>query len=138
MAVYWFRRAVNEGEHAGAAFMLGDCLLDGVGVERDRSEALMWLVVAAELGHRGARSRVLATLEFDENKNYGGFTDSSRQTLVESVDNKNTENGIIQESTKIEQRFTVCGSVSRKPSLQRTPAVLARRRTIVQESRDHD
>lgn len=138
MAVYWFRRAVNEGEHAGAAFMLGDCLLDGVGVERDRSEALMWLVVAAELGHRGARSRVLATLEFDENRNYGGFTDSSRQTLVEDVNDKNIESGINQETTKIERRFTVSEDVTRKPSLQRSPVVLARRRTIVQESRNHD
>lgn len=64
--------------------MLGDCLLDGVGVERDRSEALEWLITSAELGHRGARSRVLAVLEMDPNKceDYHGFTDSSRQSLA--------------------------------------------------------
>lgn len=64
--------------------MLGDCLLDGVGIERNRSEALEWLIASAELGHRGARSRVLAVLEMDPNKceDYHGFTDSSRQSLA--------------------------------------------------------
>merc|ERR1712079_558897 len=63
--------------------MLGDCLLDGVGVERDRGEAVEWLVIAAELGHRGARSRVLAVLEKKEGVTYGLFTDASRQTLMD-------------------------------------------------------
>lgn len=139
MAVKWFRKAVSEGEHAGAAFMLGDCLLDGVGVERDRSEALMWLVVAAELGHRGARSRVLALLEFDESKNYGAFTDSSRQTLkkeegVEETDIQSSRDT----SDVIEKRFTIEGNVPMLPNPQRNPVVLTRRRTIVQQSRNHE
>jgi TPR repeat protein len=77
--------------------MLGDCLLDGVGVERDRSEALEWLITSAELGHRGARSRVLAVLEMDPNKceDYHGFTDSSRQSLATAW-----TNGKLSSSTK--------------------------------------
>ena len=34
------------------SYMLGDCLLDGEGVEMDRGLALEWLIRAAELGHR--------------------------------------------------------------------------------------
>jgi len=84
--VEYFYHAADCG-HAGAAYtILGDCVLDGIGVERDRGEALEWLVVSAELGHRGrARSRVLAVLELERGKkSYGKFTDASRQTLVEN------------------------------------------------------
>jgi hypothetical protein len=34
------------------SYMLGDCLLDGEGVEMDRGAALEWLIRSAELGHR--------------------------------------------------------------------------------------
>lgn len=34
------------------SYMLGDCLLDGEGVEMDRGSALEWLIRSAELGHR--------------------------------------------------------------------------------------
>eukprot|EP00957_Ditylum_brightwellii_P114849 8757585-Ditylum_brightwellii.AAC.1 len=80
-AVKMFERAAVEGKHSGAAYILGDCLLDGVGADVDRGQALEWLVMAAELGHRGARSRVLAVLEKKEGEDYGRFTDASRQTL---------------------------------------------------------
>ena len=94
-AAHYFRKAADCG-HAGASYMLGDCLLDGVGVERDRGEALEWLIISGELGHRGARSRVLAVLEKDEGKDFGEFTDASRQTLISEdendVEGKDSEN----------------------------------------------
>ncbi|MGL4350462.1 MAG: tetratricopeptide repeat protein, partial [Plesiomonas shigelloides] len=68
LAVTLCRRAVHLG-HAGAAYMLGECLLDGVGVERDRADALEWLVTAAELGHHLERVRVFTLL----NENYQLF-----------------------------------------------------------------
>ena len=76
--------AAAEQGHAGAMYMLGDCLLDGVGTARDRDTALAWLVAAGELGHRGARSRVLALLlpTDDALVVSGRFTDGSRQTLA--------------------------------------------------------
>ncbi len=135
IAVEYFRTAAENG-HVGAAYMLGDCLLDGVGVERDRGEALEWLVTAAELGHRGARSRVVAVLEKEEGKNYGKFTDSSRQTLI-GHDNVKFSSGTKRDnqerlySTKpvtLERRFTIGGGAM-------NPRVLARRKTIVTESR---
>lgn len=43
-SVRLFRRAAHLG-HAGAAYMLGECLLAGVGCERDREAALEWCVV---------------------------------------------------------------------------------------------
>jgi len=61
-AVKLFRQAANLG-HPGAAYMLGECLLDGVGSKRDRASALEWLVTAAELGHQRARERVLVVLQ---------------------------------------------------------------------------
>lgn len=142
MAVNYFRKAAENG-HAGAAYMLGDCLLDGIGVKRDRAEALDWLVTSAELGHRGARSRVLAVLEKNEGENYGGFTDASRQTLLSDLVERKTidekqQNLMLRDraemrkySTKpvnLERRYTIGGGA-------RNPKVLARRMTIVQESR---
>lgn len=138
-AARMFRRAADTG-HPAAAYMLGDCLLDGVGVVRDRAEALEWLVTAAELGHRGARSRVLAVLERDGTKDYGQFTDASRQTLKESVptiavesktaeERDQSEGRFQQREATFERRFTIGGGA-------RNPVVLARRRTIIKESRD--
>jgi len=131
LAVYYFEKAATLG-HAGAAYMLGDCLLDGVGAPRDRAEALEWLVAAGELGHRGARSRVLAVLENDTGTQYGRFTDKSRQTLVEDVEEEAKWSSL--DDTKgprevsVERRFTIGGGSG-------NPVVLAKRKTIVAESR---
>lgn len=146
MAVKYFERAAECG-HVGAAYMLGDCLLDGVGVRRDRGEALEWLVTAAELGHRGARSRVLAVLEKKEGDNHGEFTDSSRQTLKQSDDDDDGDDGDDSSETGLRKRqATLERQYSKHPVLlerrytigegARNPAVLARRKTIVQESRE--
>lgn len=119
--------------------MLGDCLLDGVGVNRDRGEALEWLIISAELGHRGARSRVLAVLEIEKGKSYGKFTDASRQTLVDSENERKNSFGTGKERdgvehqysdrpATLERRFTIGGGA-------RNPAVLLRRKSIVDESR---
>lgn len=108
-AVRLFQLAA-EKQHPAACYMLGDCLLDGIGVDVDRSLALEWLVKAAELGHRGARSRVMAVLEKREGEDYNGFTDASRQTILSEP------------------------SVS-KESDNRNPTELIRRQTIVSKSR---
>ena len=126
LAVSLFRRAAHLG-HAGAAYMLGECLLDGVGVERDRADALEWLVTAAELGHHLARVRVFTLL----NENY---------QLLESLDDEYERK--YQEAEKwnyemdeaksrvanIERRFSVGGG-------SKNPYVLAKRKTVVAESR---
>ena len=146
VAVEYFRRAADCG-HAGASYMLGDCLLDGIGVERDRAEALEWLIISGELGHRGARSRVLAVLEKEEGKEYGEFTDASRQTLIESKRRKTQSRAAHDDSSfdegrkrdglerqysrrpvTLERRFTIGGGAG-------NPAVLGRRKSIVGESR---
>mmetsp|Transcript_26104 Transcript_26104/g.48655 ORF Transcript_26104/g.48655 Transcript_26104/m.48655 type:complete len:400 (-) Transcript_26104:176-1375(-) len=138
-AVRLWRSSANLG-HPGAAYMLGDCLLDGVGIERDRAEALEWLITAAELGHRGARSRVLAVLDKDDDEDYGRFTDASRQTLKENVyqveekvansgEARDEKEGGFDHQVSIERRYTIGGG-------SRNPVVLARRKTIVQESRE--
>jgi len=144
-AVHYFRQAANTG-HAPAAYMLGDCLLDGVGCVRDRAEALDWLVTAAELGHRGARSRVMAVLERQEDTDYGAFTDASRQTFLQDVATKEEEDGeqdihkwagdddeptdgSPKRPVSIERRFTIGGGSG-------NPVVLARRKTLVDESRN--
>mmetsp|Transcript_3944 Transcript_3944/g.5144 ORF Transcript_3944/g.5144 Transcript_3944/m.5144 type:complete len:383 (-) Transcript_3944:2573-3721(-) len=158
LAVEYFKEAAESG-HAGASYLLGDCLLDGVGIERDRGEALEWLVTAAELGHRGARSRVLAVLEKKEGISYGDFTDASRQTLVEpqkqhelgkSGGDGNDDDDLKQQHqpeqhssgssqrkntrpVSLEHRFTIGGG-----GVRGNPLVLARRKTIVQESRQHE
>ena len=84
LAVRYFRRAANLG-HAGSAYMLGQCLLDGVGVpHRDRATALEWIITAAELGHQLARKRVAIILN-EEYKNILSKSNNQVQTHVELV-----------------------------------------------------
>mmetsp|Transcript_21851 Transcript_21851/g.24924 ORF Transcript_21851/g.24924 Transcript_21851/m.24924 type:complete len:433 (+) Transcript_21851:147-1445(+) len=133
-AVEWFERAASMG-HAAAAYMLGDCLLDGVGIVRDRAEALEWLVASGEMGHRGARSRVLAVLEQEEWKDYGEFTDSSRQTFKRKIEadleyRKWTEEDL-EKIVSIERQFTIGGGSG-------NPVVLERRRSVIAESRERE
>jgi TPR repeat protein len=129
-AVELFQLAAEQS-HPAAAYMLGDCLLDGIGVDVDRGSALEWLVRASELGHRGARSRVMAVLEKKEGEDYGGFTDSSRQTFIEhTLFRANEEGQIIQRRTTL--RKNIGGDIGGGP---RNPTELQRRETIVSKSR---
>jgi len=133
-AVEWFEQAASMG-HAAAAYMLGDCLLDGVGVVRDRAEALEWLVAAGEMGHRGARSRVLAVLEEEEWKDYGDFTDASRQTFKRKIESdleyKKWAEEDVEKIVSIERQFTIGGGSG-------NPVVLERRRSVINESRERE
>jgi Sel1 repeat len=137
MAVSLFRRAAHLG-HSGAAYMLGECLLNGVGVERDRTDALEWLVTAAELGHRGAQDRVLMIL----NVNYGNYnaSEAAKQRQLEETikwisydDDGNCDPYLepLQRSVNIERRFTIGGGSG-------NPVVVARRKSIVAESRNEN
>jgi tetratricopeptide (TPR) repeat protein len=123
LAVKYFERAANL--HVGAAYMLGECLLDGLGIDRNRAAALEWLIVAAELGHRGAQARVLAILEtkaHDDKVSSDGKDKGRREVAIErrfTVGGGNT----------IERRLTIGGGSG-------NPRIKKRRTSIVQESRD--
>ena len=58
-AVRWFRQAAVRGV-SSSMYLLGECLLEGEGTRKDREAAFGWFAAAAELGHRGARQRVLS------------------------------------------------------------------------------
>jgi TPR repeat protein len=81
--------------HPAALYMLGDCLLEGIGVpQRDGARALDLFKRSGELGHRGARSRLLALLAQapaakgrQQAEADGKFTDASRQSLVRITGN---------------------------------------------------
>lgn len=131
-AVYYFHKAAEQG-HPGAAYMLGDCLLDGVGIERDRADALEWLILAGDLGHRGARSRVMAVLEKQEGEDNGRFTDSSRQTIKEFINEQKEEESRwtaddLKNIPLLERRFTKGGGTD-------NPVILKRRKTVAERSR---
>merc|ERR1712232_546752 len=86
-------------------------------------------------GHRGARSRVLAVLEQEEWKDYGDFTDSSRQTFKRKIESdleykKWTEEDI-EKIVSIERQFTIGGGSG-------NPVVLERRRSVIAESRERE
>jgi TPR repeat protein len=72
-----------EQEHTHGLFMYGDCLLEGVGCARDGALAVRYIHAAADRGHRGARSRLMALLAADGQVAEGLFTDSSRQSLID-------------------------------------------------------
>jgi len=126
LAVKLFRRAAHLG-HAGAAYLLGECLLDGVGTERDRANALEWLVTAAELGHQLARKRVMVILQQDYEKLDAGQAEMGRRDeALKWVSSANEEK---VRDVNIERRFTIGGG-------SWNPQISARRRTKVEESRD--
>jgi TPR repeat protein len=130
LAFKYFHKAANL--HVGAAYMLGECLLDGVGVERHRAAALEWLIVAAELGHRGAQARALAILEA-EGPDYGedatvSETEQSRSGSRPrniTIERRFTDGG----GNTLERRFTIGGG-------SRNPRIKKRRHSIVKDSRE--
>ena len=52
-AVYWFRKAANQG-HAAAQYNLGNAYYFSEGVSADETQAVYWWRKAAEQGHRMA------------------------------------------------------------------------------------
>ena len=114
-------------------------LLDGVGVKRDRANALEWLVTAAELGHQLARRRVMIILkqDYDDEEDLDAihkermeeaqkWTNRYGYEELEAVEtNPSDSNG--SKSVHIERRHT-------RGAL--TPRIAARRRSKVIESRD--
>jgi hypothetical protein len=127
LAVTLFRRIAHLG-HAGAAYMLSECLLDGVGINRDRSDALEWLVTSAELGHRIAQDRVISVLRQDYTK-----LDIDELTSKDSrLEGGRWSTGILGDNIRkaiVERRHTIGGG-------SRNPLVAARRKTKVLESRE--
>jgi TPR repeat protein len=121
-----FRQAAHLG-HAGAAYMLGECLLDGVGCERDRASALEWLLTAAELGHSLARERALVVLlgeyeQLDPDK----IEEGRRAEAMKWLDGQ-SEEAIVN----LERRHTIgAGGVARSAAIQE------HRKSKVLESRD--
>ena len=65
-AVRWFRAAADQGS-ARALCLLGDCLLDGTGVPKDRKKAMDCYRQAADLGFSEA-GEILAKLEQEDRK----------------------------------------------------------------------
>ena len=117
-AVKYFKKAADLG-HSGAAYLLADCYLDGIGVEqRSRAKALEWLMAAAEMGHRQAQRRAGALLT---------ATDSS---LEEEESNrwKGARPADWYREVPLERRFSIGGG-------SRNPLILRKRRTAVAESR---
>jgi TPR repeat protein len=140
-AVKYFRMASDDG-HPGASYLLGDCLLDGFGTEKDRAEALERFISAAERGHRGAQARVLEVLEHKPGEPSEWFIDTKRPQPPGSLlsINKHPElDGMTEEAIRLERRYTIGGEPGQTrrfyfggPS---PPAVIARRKTIVDDSR---
>ncbi|GKY94128.1 hypothetical protein MPSEU_000378900 [Mayamaea pseudoterrestris] len=123
-AVRLFRQAAHLG-HAGAAYMLGECLLDGVGVSRDRGAALEWLVTAAELGHHLARERVIIVLNEDDESMDAGMLEATTRD-DEYTEAKKWAGDVKGTGANIERRFTI-GPASEE---------MGRRKNKVLESRD--
>jgi TPR repeat protein len=117
VAVRLFWKAANLG-HAGAAYMLGECLLEGAGTERDRGNALEWLVTAAELGHRLARSRVITVLNEEYDNLEAGRAREERKK-------EEAQKWMDPRIVNIERKFSMGGD----------PSVFAHRKTKVDESR---
>jgi len=56
-AVYWLELAAKQ-QLADAMHLLGRCYLEGNGLPKDDSLALMWIAKAASLGHSIALTQI--------------------------------------------------------------------------------
>ena len=139
-ALRLFQQAAHLG-HSGAAYMLGECLLDGVGCDRDRASALEWLLTAAELGHGLARERALMVLLEDheqllkEAASFEHVEAGRRSEAIKWLAGQSEEAAVIN----LERRHTIGGGGGggggvKVPS--RSSAVRERRQSKVRESRD--
>jgi hypothetical protein len=127
LAVKLFTRIAHLG-HTGAAYMLSECLQDGVGITRDRSDALEWLVTAAELGHRLAQTRVISILRQDYAK-LDNDEFNTQDSRLEGGRWSTGKRGDDMQKFMGERRFTIGGG-------SRNPRVATRRKTKVLESRE--
>lgn len=66
-AVRWFRMAAEHGI-SGSMYLLAECLLEGMGTQKDEGAALGWFAAAGELGHRSARSHIIRRTTDDNSK----------------------------------------------------------------------
>eukprot|EP00523_Entomoneis_sp_CCMP467_P005543 CAMPEP_0168748004 /NCGR_PEP_ID=MMETSP0724-20121128/15951_1 /TAXON_ID=265536 /ORGANISM="Amphiprora sp., Strain CCMP467" /LENGTH=494 /DNA_ID=CAMNT_0008795817 /DNA_START=154 /DNA_END=1635 /DNA_ORIENTATION=+ len=147
LASRFFRRAAHFG-HAGAAYVLGDLLLNGNirrrrsgsgdsgdsgsanddGIPRDRATALEWLVTAAELGHPLAQERVIIVIQQDsaayEDTNGQGLWPETKEETLKWTSHPDSPQA---RQVLIERRYTIGGGT-------RNPIVMKRRKTVVEES----
>jgi TPR repeat protein len=130
--------------------MLGECLLDGVGCERDRASALEWLLTAAELGHGLARERALMVLLENPDHLVGPVGDTSvqrtnsnlkhdRGTAVSAALRRDEAakwlDGQSEETfVNLERRHTIGAGKIKVPT--KSAAVKERRKSKVRDSRD--
>ena len=123
LAVRYFRRAAAGGVPA-AMYLLGECLLEARGCESaDAAEAHSWFVAAAELGHRGARSRIIdAAFEEDQSaavaedgEEWRRYAQSSRRPAGEQVGAKESSGDTVVQPVSRLETITLyagrCGSV---------------------------
>lgn len=66
LAAAWLQRAAERGGVSGAMYLWGECLLEGIGAPADTKQAFRWFAAAGELGHRGARQRILDLVAHEE------------------------------------------------------------------------
>ena len=125
-AVRYFRAAADLG-HSGAAYLLADCYLDGVGVQRNRGKAFEWLMTAAEMGHRQAQRRGEALLTGMQS-NSSDTTTTTALDQEESIRWECSPPSDWYRNVSLERRFSIGGG-------SRNPAILFRRKTKVEESR---
>ena len=128
-AVRYFKKAADLG-HSGAAYLLADCYLDGVGTEqKNRAKALEWLMAAAEMGHRQAQRRAEALLTATPGGEGGG--DDTALDEEESIRWGGTRPADWYRKVSLERRFSIGGG-------SRNPLILFKRRTSVAESRQSE
>jgi TPR repeat protein len=141
LAVKYLKKAADLG-HSGAAYLLVDCYLEGVGTERNRGKALEWLMAAAEMGHRHAQRRAEALLTDDNLPD-----EQQPQMLASSMSLHAKPSKLDQEESQrwagttprsdwyrevsLERRFSIGGG-------SRNPLILYRRKTAVAESRQSE
>ena len=77
IAVRWLCQAAEHGVPS-SMYLLGECLLEGSGCAANEAAAFRWFEAAGELGHRGARQRILEVVRAQD----GGTRQQQLYTAV--------------------------------------------------------
>ena len=61
----WWRKAAEQ-DYSTAQFNLGGCYYEGLGVEKDKAEAMKWFRLAADNGEEDAQEALEMLAQEDE------------------------------------------------------------------------
>lgn len=126
-AFEWYLKAATVGDHALAAWIIGNCYTEGLfDIEIDKCAAFEWYLKAAELGHPTAQNNIATAfflgeiVDLDYQSAIEWYEKSVEQNDVYALDNYGTilmqGNGVERDETRAFRMFKAASEQGYVPS----------------------